>query len=326
MDRISAEQLPEVIALATRAPSIHNTQPWRFAVADGVLDVYADRSRKLPVVDPTGRQLLISCGGAVFYARLGVRAAGYALRVELLPTPADPDHLARLTIGDPLSTTDDERALLAAIPHRHTNRLPFEDREVPTALIAELEHRASLEGAWLRLIEQSSDQMTTVVLLSHADEAQRLDPAYREELESWLRFDAGAADGVPATAVPHVGEGTERRSAFVLRDFDLRGEGALPIHGQQVERPVVVLLGTDGDGPADWLRAGQALVHVLLRATVDGVAASPLNQVLDIPALRTQLRGQLHVMGFPQMLLRMGYGREATATSRRPVDEVTIDR
>src|SRR5664279_5063202 len=105
-------------------------------------------------------------------------------------------------------------------PHRPTNRLPFEDREVPTALIAELEHRASLEGAWLRLIEQSSDQMTTVVLLSHADEAQRLDPAYREELESWLRFDAGAADGVPATAVPHVGEGAERRSAFVLRDFD----------------------------------------------------------------------------------------------------------
>src|SRR5450759_3568917 len=169
MDRISAEQLPEVIALATRAPSIHNTQPWRFAAADGVIDVYADRGRKLPVMDPTGRQLLISCGGAVCYARLGVRAAGYAVRVELLPTPADPDHLARLTVGDPLSTTDDERALLAAIPHRHTNRLPFEDREVPTALIAELEHRASLEGAWLRLIEQSSAQMTTVVLLSNAE-------------------------------------------------------------------------------------------------------------------------------------------------------------
>lgn len=320
---ISADQLRDVIAMATLAPSIHNSQPWRFAAADGRIDIFADRSRNLPVVDPNGRQLLISCGGAVFYARLAVRAAGYAVHTVLTPDPANSDHLARLTVGQPTPPTPDERALVAAIPHRHTNRSPFSDRAVPTPLIADLESRASAEGAWLRLIEQSGDQMATVVLLAHADEAQRMDPAYRAELESWLRFDASSTDGVPATAVPHVESGEERRSAFTLRDFDLHGEGALPIHGQQVERPVVVLLGTDGDGPADWLRAGQALVHILLRATVDGVSASPLNQVIDIPALRAQLRAQLHLLGYPQMLLRMGYGGEAEATGRRPPDEVT---
>jgi hypothetical protein len=325
-ETISTEQLRAVIEQATLAPSIHNSQPWRFAAADGCIDVYADRSRNLPVVDPNGRQLLISCGGAVFYARLAIRAAGYAVATELMPTPTDRDHLARLTVGSATPTTADEQALVDAIPHRHTNRSPFADRAVPTALIADLAARASAEGAWLRLIEQSSDQMATVVLLSHADEAQRMDPAYRAELDSWLRFDANSTDGVPATAVPHVEPGAERRSAFTLRDFDLHGEGALPIHGQQVERPVVVLLGTDGDGPADWLRAGQALAHVLLRATSDGVSASPLNQVIDIPALRAQLRAQLHLMGFPQMLLRMGYGPEAEVTPRRPVEDVTAPR
>ena len=89
---IPAEQVGYLIATAARAPSVHNTQPWRFRAGQYVIELYADQRRKLRV-DPAGREMLISCGAALFGLRLAVRSLGYLPVVKLLP---DPDRLRLL--------------------------------------------------------------------------------------------------------------------------------------------------------------------------------------------------------------------------------------
>lgn len=323
---MDSQQLRDVVELATMAPSIHNTQPWRFALHEDAVDVYADASRAVPVIDPTGRQLHISCGGAVEHVRLAVRAQGRAADVQLLPDPAEPDLLARVAIGAESAPTPDEIALVRAIPRRHTHREPFDPRPLPPGLVDELRKGVDGYGAWLHEIARTEDLVATAVLLSHADEAERSDPRYAEELRAWTRAQsADPADGVPPSALP----GTpirERHSTFVLRDFDPDGRLAAMADADEVvpagERPFVVVLGTPDDDRGAWVQAGRALVWLLLRATTAGVTASPLNQVLDLPAMRARFTRELRLLGHPQMLLRMGFGSGHPTTPRRPVDDV----
>jgi nitroreductase len=322
-----SEMLPFVEA-AMLAPSVHNTQPWRFAVGDDHLDVFADRRRELSVIDPTARELHISCGAAIELAVIAIRATDRAGAVQLLPAPGEPGHLARISVGGRQPGSREDRALARAIPHRYTERGRFDDRPVPDWLIDELRRVADSRDAWVRVLDGAEQAGATAVLLAHADEAERADPDYVRELAAWRRGSGPSADGVPAAAVP-ASPVAARGSSFRLRDFDLhpfaapesQPGGAPPV----AEHPLVLLMGTSGDAPVDWLQAGRALAAVLLRATVDGVAASPMTQVLEVPRTREQLAHRLGLVGHPQMLLRLGYGYGRPTTGRRPLREVLVD-
>jgi nitroreductase len=322
----------QVVAAATRAPSIHNTQPWRFTAGPDRLDVRYDRQRALPVLDPTGRQQVISCGIAAAFAAVALRAEGAQVSVELLPDPADADHLATIRVTGTVEPADADRALAAAIDARHTVRAAFQPRAVPGALLDRLQREAGDFGLWVKVIDREEEETATVFLLSQAEEMEQGDPEYVKELEGWVRTDPGAVDGVPVEAVP-AGDPHDRPSNWLVRDFVVgtrephlfRAAGDPDAAPPEVERPTVVLLGTENDDRAAWLLAGQALGRVLLLATAEGLVASPLTQALDWPATRTRLRQRLSLIGFPQMLLRMGYppeGLTPAATGRRPVADV----
>ena len=321
-----------IVTAATRAPSIHNTQPWRFVAGPDRLDVFYDRERALPVLDPTHRQQVMSCGIAAAFAEVALRAAGAAATTELLPDPADEDHLATVTVAAAYEASDADRALAAAIEQRHTVRAAFEPRAVPTEVLDRLQREAGGYGLWMKVVDREEEETATVFLLSQAEEMEQGDPAYLKELESWMRTDPGAVDGVPVEAVP-AGDPRDRPSNWLVRDFVVgarvprmfRAAGDPDAPPPEVERPTVVLMGTESDDRAAWLRAGQALGQVLLVATTEGVVASPLTQALDWPAARTRLRQRLSLVGYPQMLLRMGYppaGLTPLVTGRRPVAEV----
>ena len=323
----------QVVAAATRAPSIHNTQPWRFVAAPDRLDVYLDTERALPVLDPTGRQQIISCGSAIEFAVVALAAAGHTAEVDLLPDDGDPDRLATVRVTGPLETSDEDRALAAAIDRRHTVRAAFQPRAVPGDLVKRLERDAASFGAWFKPIARSEEEVATVFLIARAEEMEQSDPAYLAELQSWLRTDPGAVDGVPVEAVPS-GDPQTRPSNWLIRDFVVgeRGEQQLfraaddpDAPPPDVERPTVVLMGTDDDDRYAWLLAGRALGRVLLRATAEGVAASPLTQALDWPATRSRMQSRLSLVGHPQMLLRMGYPPDTSGqavSGRRPVADV----
>jgi hypothetical protein len=323
----------DVVAAAVRAPSIHNTQPWLFVAGPDRLDVRLDRERALPVLDPTCRQQVISCATAVEFAVVALRASGATADVQLLPDGADEDLLATVRVTGGRAATDEDRALLQAIARRHTVRSAFEPRAVPPRLVDRLQAEAEPLGVWVKPITREEEETATVFLIARAEELEQGSPDYLAELQRWMRSDPGAEDGVPVEAVLSEDPAT-RPSNWLIRDFVVGQREPhspfLPAADPDapppaVERPTVLLLGTENDDRESWLLAGRALGRLLLRMTLEGIAASPLTQALDWPATRTQLRRRLTLVGHPQMLLRMGYPSTADAgavSGRRPVDAV----
>ena len=326
------ELLRDAVRGAVRAPSSHNTQPWLFRlVGDDTLELYADRTRALPVVDPRDRELTISCGAALFHVRCALRAGGRAGEVALLPDPDDPDLLARVRPGAPHVPSTADRVLAAAIPRRHTNRLAYEDRALAPHVLALLLASAAAEGAWLVPVETPARRAVLAALTARADRTQDADPSFRRELASWMRPGDGArADGMPgwALGIPDV---LSRLAPHVVAAADLGPALAARDRGRVERAPTMAVLATVGDAPRDWLVTGQALGRVLLTACAAGVAASFMNQPLEVPALRERVAALLQAAddpsapgdtATPQLVLRFGYAPEGRPTPRRPVDDV----
>ena len=313
-----AGQAGYLISMAARAPSVHNTQPWRFKVGQRAIELYADTSRKLHV-DPLGREMLISCGAAVFGLRLAVRSLGYLPVVDLLPDPARLRLLARVQLGQAAPLTAAERKMLEAVPHRHTHRGPFEPDPLPGRLLAGLQHDAVAEAATLALTDQHT-YGRLVAITGPASRVRDRDQAIRAEMLRWTRqANDPARDGVPAHAF--AGRPAGEAGRLWQRDFDLgRGFGLLADDGPSP--PVTAVLLTSGDGRADWLRAGQALHRLLLHAASQWVFAALHTQPLEAAATRQLIKTSLALPGSPQVLLQLGVARTSQATARRPAGEL----
>lgn len=305
------EQVDHVVQAAGLAPSIHNSQPWCFGVRDGWLALEADRTRALPVTDPSGRQLLVSCGSALLHARAAARGLGLDATVELLPDPARPDLLALLDLSSGPPPTTDEVLLATAILHRHTFRGAFPGGGLPPGLLETLREVAQAEG--VALSEVAADDMVELeVLLSRADQEQVGDPAHAAELAGWLRTEP-AVDGLPVAVVGQMAPGSSLRQRDFLAAGGSAGDGSAP----DVDHPVVVVLSTFQDNPRSWLQAGQGLAAVLLRAAELDVQAQPLGQVTDTEGYRERLRSALGLVGYVQLVLRMGVTHEHLASTPR---------
>ena len=311
-----------LIRVAARAPSLHNTQPWRFKAGEDAIELYADPRGQLPE-DPDGREMLISCGAALYGLRLAVRSLGHLPEVELLPGPAGSRRrrpLARVRLGAAAAITPEEKKMLAAVPHRHTHRGPFEPGPLPRGLFPCLQQDAVAEGATLTAVDEDQPDEDLAAVVAVASLRQALDPASRAEVERWTRdLDSPARDGVPAHAFPP----TPARPAGWLppRDFDLgRGLGRLPAGGSSA--PVTAVLATARDGEEDWLRAGQALHRLLLHAASQWVFGNLQTQPLKVIWVRALIRNQLTLPGWPQMLLQLGLARSTHPTARRPPAEL----
>ncbi len=318
----AAEKLKFMIGYAVLAPSGHNSQPWLFRINADHLDLCADRTRALPVVDPHDRELVISCGAALFNLRIAARHFGYLLTVELLPDPDRHDLLARAVLGEKRASNHEENTLFAAITRRHTNRMPFDRTTVDRKVIERLESAANSEGCWLHVVKERKERHAVADLIADGDRLQFADKRFRRELAAWVHSNRSHShDGMPGSAHGH-GDLVSMLESFVIRTFDLgKGVGAkdkdLAEHS-----PVLAVLGTGGDSPSEWLRAGQALEHVLLLATASGLSASFLNQPVEVENLRPRLAKTIDHTGFPQAVLRMGHGPEVPPTPRRGVREV----
>lgn len=324
--------LSRIVNAAAAAPSVHNTQPWRFRrVDDATMELYADLDRLLAFTDPAGRGMGISCGAALFNLRLAIRMTGHDTRVTAVPDPGErPDLLAALhaTPCDPPDA--DERLLYSMIPQRRTNRFPFDGRRLPREVFVDLVVAAYAENTTLVLITGETARRM-LGMIGVADATLAAEEPYLAELARWTHS-GNRCDGVPEQSFgPRPRNGT-----LPIRDFGLgsgrrhghdpgtephrTGEGARPSAAFEAD-PQLAALFTSGDGPRDWLRAGQALQRVLLTATRHGVAVSMFSQPIDLRAThhRNHREGPF---GHLQMLLRVGYGPPAPQVPRRSVFEV----
>ncbi|MEU8251325.1 nitroreductase family protein [Nonomuraea sp. NPDC048916] len=301
-----------LLLAAGHAPSVLNTQPWRFdVVRHEFVELLADPDRRLRVSDPRGRSQHVSCGAALFNLRLAVRAAGQRPVVWLLPASVEqPELLAAVRMTDARPASGEQRELYDLIWVRRTNREPYYERPVPPSVMAELRIAASREGANLVPL----DRHGTADLLDYTaiaeDELSR-DHDYQAELAAWT-MPGARYDGVP----DYVHGPRPSREPAPVRDFGRRADSA-----RFEERPQIAVLTTPGDRPVDWLRAGQALQRVLLVATRHGLSTSFLNQPLDLRDMRRR-RDPHHRRGHPQMIIRLGYGPYVARSPRRPATEL----
>ncbi|GAA2437641.1 hypothetical protein GCM10010191_60670 [Actinomadura vinacea] len=315
------------VETAVWAPSVHNTQPWAFAVSGSRISLRADADRRLAVADPAGREMLISCGAALFTLRIAIRALGFEPEVSVLPDPDRPHLLADVRLGARVSGDDQAPRLYDAVRRRRTHRGAFRAAEIRPSLPDALKLEAEQEGARLIRAVEEHTQQALAGLTQAAGHLQRLDPAYAAEEARWApRPGSRRTDGVHETAYP--GSPPHTHPDFPGRDF-ARGHGWGVHDGPETEGPplvtgLVMLVTTPADTPRDWIRAGQALQRMLLRATVEEeLAAAFHTQALEVPELREFIRARFCNGQYPQMLLRLGVpeGPELT-TVRRPVDEV----
>ncbi|GAA1737327.1 nitroreductase family protein [Luedemannella helvata] len=310
--------LRECLEAAVLAPSIFNTQPWRFRPTSAGVDVLADRGRRVGVIDEYGRELLISVGAAVFNLRVAMLARGRQAVLSLLPDGPHAERVACVRAGARVAGSDTVAALARAIPRRRTNRRPFADVPVERWMIDELVRAAEAEGAELTVADLDA-RGAVLEVVRFAERRWRAQPNYLAALEWWTRCDIGRLDGVP----PEAYGPWSAAERMPLRDFGL----VHPLRKRAVERfedtSTIAVLSTRTDGPEAWLRGGQALERVLLTATVRGLATTPLTQPLEIPALRALVCGP-GTTRHPQAIIRIGYGPPCAPSPRRPLAEVLL--
>jgi nitroreductase len=313
---ITDEEFQAAVGAAVLAPSLHNSQPWRFRRAGDVVHVLADPGRTPPVADASGWATRIACGAATYNLQLAFAVAGHPFDVRWRPVPDDRDLFAVLRPGPPRPASPVQQRLARAIPRRHSNRRPFRPEPVPVEARRAMVDAAAEEGAWLELVSGRLPVAAVAEIAHAANRVLHRDPAYAAELASWTRSEPSAVDGVPANAAGFTGE---PQDLLPQRAF---GE-QVRVAGKDYEPdPLIAVLGTLGDTAVDHLQAGYALQRVLLTITDQGLASSMLSQPIEVPAAKEQLRIALGRYGTPQMVLRVGYGDPALATPRRPLADV----
>jgi nitroreductase len=318
------ELLRRAAEAARLAPSVHNTQPWRFVVTGDALEVHSDPHRRLPVLDPTGRQLLISCGCAALNARVALAAAGHEPVVERFPDHQHPNLVARIAVGDQPAAAPQIGSLDDYVIGRQTNRRRFTDEVASPALVARLLDAVAAEQATLVEVQDLRHRLAVARLSQEADRLQNADPAYRAELRAWTTDDPSRPDGVPALAVPRVTG--QYQDDIPIRDFDTHGIGSLPPETRSHLGQSLFVLGTTDDDRLSWLRAGEALERLWLEITRHGYVASLFTQPIEIPYIRQQLRTELGLAGYPHILVRVGKAALTPASMRRRLQDVVVDR
>ena len=311
--------LRRIIESAAAAPSIHNTQPWRFTVvADDMLHVEADPGRALWVSDPRARALYLSCGAALFNIKTAIRMTGFNPLVWPLPHPElGPAVLAAVQAEPGRPPTFAERELYEAIWRRHTNRNPFTAEPIPAPVAVALEEAAGFEFAMLRML---SGSQAAIVLDMAAKASAELaeDVEHQIELQRWIGTKS-LQDGIPADALP---SRARQEPAPVRADLAAAAPTVARPAADYEDHPQLAVLTTARDDPADWLRAGQALQRVLLTATAHDVSASFLYQSIELRDMHGDAAPAWPFPEHPQMVIRLGYGRAPAASPRRPLEDV----
>ncbi|QNN51877.1 Acg family FMN-binding oxidoreductase [Nocardioides mesophilus] len=290
----AAPPYEELLTLACRAPSVHNTQPWLWRATATGLELVADRSRQLLHSDPDGRDLAISCGAALHHVQVAAAGLGWASHVRRVPEPGRPHRLAMVSFTRAPVSPDATR-LLQALAARHTDRRPLGSWPVPPEQLHSLARSGSRWGAHVLPVSDGAVRQRLAELTARADELQRSDTAYLDELALWRRNDRGS--GMPTADL-------------------LRREPAPP-EAMEEEGVGLLMVATSSDDTLSRLRAGEALSEVWLRATQKGLSVVPMSQCIEVAQTRAEVSGTvLEDRLCPQILVRIGW----LPASREPLE------
>lgn len=294
-----SDPLTRAADAARLAPSIHNTQPWRWRVTGDTLELIADRARQLRALDPDGRMLTVSCGTALHHARVALAAQGYHADVRRFPEGPGSDLLARVTLGEQAIADPATMRLYQTTLVRQTDRRTVPDRPIAPDVLPVLARAAAAEGVNLQILDP--DQVIELaVAVAHAEAVEAVEASQREELARWVGGVRADGLGVPDEVIP----ADPPQTTVPEREFGRAG--TLPAgEGHDTVALYGVLHGAT-DTRADWLRAGEALSAVWLVAIEEGLSLLPFSAPIEVGGTRQTLRRLLSDIGQPYMVVRFG--------------------
>ena len=315
---LSADESGILLNAAGAAPSMHNTQPWRFEVAGHVVDVLLDEERTLPAEDPAGRMIRVGLGAAAFNVRVAAAMLGYDADHAIAPDPERPEIVVRVFLGE-----RHDRSYVAElypeVHRRRTYRGPMLELQIAPAVRTVIGAAARDEGAGLTWLNGGArDRLLGAVL--EADLLDAYDDERHAERTRWIGGHR-ERDGVPEETIG------PQPARYPAPHRDLGADAPPRATAEFESRPQVAVLTTTADGPDDWVLAGMALQHALLVASSYDVSASFVNQPLEHAETRQYVRALVPAGHYPQLIARFGYpatpgGRRAP---RRPWQETVDD-
>jgi hypothetical protein len=319
----TSEVIRDAVMLASRAPSLHNSQPWRWVIEGTSVQLWADRCRLLPATDRAGRELTLSCGAVLDHLRVAMAAAGWeCTTTERLPDPSRPDHLATLRFQAMDAVSEAHRRRATALRARRTDRLPFGAPAGWPALHSAL-CQAALPHHVLLGVVPDDDRPRLAEESALVESLRRYDTSYLSELRWWTSPFESDETHVPQTALV---SSSEAARVDVARQFTPTGGGHRRSTIDHDRAKIVVLSTPHGDAPLEVLRCGEALSAVLLECTAAGAATCTLSHLTEVPESRRIIAGIVGTSGAPQLLIRVGSppvnGQHVESTSRRLVTEV----
>ncbi|NKY52393.1 Acg family FMN-binding oxidoreductase [Nocardia vermiculata] len=304
------------LQLAARAPSVHNTQPWRWDFDGTRLRLFSDSERQLKVADPSGRQEVISCGAHLHHARIAFAAQGHPLTVSYSPEQAPHELLAVAEFAPRREPSHRERALAAAIRRRRTDRLPMSALERPE-LVDQLREVSTLPGVQFDVVDDSV-RPRLAAASRHTAALQQFDTPYQSELRWWTgNFDL--PEGIPASSLA-----TAREAVLVDVGRNFPIPPGPPRRAEEPDRATLLVLSTTVNADHDWLATGESLSTALLSATAADLATCPLTHITEVAAAVRAISALLPEGRIPQVLMRVGIAPHDTfvpPTPRRAVED-----
>ncbi len=317
-DSALEEKFKFLLRYAILAPSSHNTQPWKFSVAEDEIQVFIDRTRWLKVADPDQRELYISVGCALENLLIAAEHFGYGHQVAYFPKPANEELAVTVKFmphGEPSPFR--EPALFNTISSRHTNRKIYEERPIPQNDLQHLRNYCVEEGIWLHMTDDIEIKRKVEELIIRGDAIQFSDPAFREELGYWLGQGVFGAPWLMskmeqlAVTYMNISKGQAKKDSEVL-----------------MSAPVLAALSSEVNNRESQVKVGQVFERVCLAATILGIRVHPMSQILEISELKAEVGKLIPTPNVvPQHTFRLGYAeQEKGHTPRRQLDEVLVER
>ncbi len=319
-----AAQLRFALGYAILAPSSHNSQPWLFTIDDDCVDVLADRVRALPVVDPFDRELTISCGAAVETLVVALKGMGRTSTVSLLPDPVHPEVLAQVKLTGSVPPTSSEEVSLLSISRRCSNRGPFTVDGVLPHVVERLVELAAGYGVMMH-VASPHQRSELAMVISESDRHQMADHRFRRELAAWTHANRSDHDDGLRGYSLGTADLTSAITPLVLRTFDVGRGQAAKDHELAIGSPLLVVFTTPSDTATDWLNVGRALARVFIEISSFELAASFLNQPIEVDEHRGLVAKTLRTGQVPQLVMRVGAPTETFPhTPRRDVNDVLV--
>ena len=311
MDSIPSK-LRHLLNYAVLAPSTHNTQPWLFRVSDKTIDVLADRSRALGVIDPDDKSLVMSCGVASGVLAMALEAVGFQFQVAHLPDSSEPDLISRFNITSEGERKDDWKETLNAIRLRRSVRAGYKNKVFQESELESILPKNLKAGCQIKLINSSENEVSVLNAILEAENFRQADKHYVRENASWINpIRRRSKDGIPTSQekMPTLGQLWSPDAIF----------------NQKGERLTLVgVFESQGNRTIQWIRSGFLMADVLVQASRMGMSAAIINHPLHIPSIYNSIERVISEGWTAQIIVRFGFAEHAPVTPRRSLLDVML--